>query len=152
MSHMKLFIINGPNLNFLGIREPDIYGKETLKEINESIQEFAEGRGHDCSFLQSNSEGHLIDTIQKAYHEEADGVILNPAAYTHYSYAIHDAIKAISVPTVEVHLSAIHSREDFRQKSVVSPACIGQISGFGSTGYRLAVYALEEFAAKAGDS
>lgn len=149
---MKLFIINGPNLNFLGIREPDIYGTETLTGINKAIQEFAESRGHECSFFQSNSEGHLIDTIQKAYHEKADGVILNPAAYTHYSYAIHDAVKAISIPTVEVHLSAIHSREEFRQKSVVSPACIGQVSGFGSTGYKLAVYALEEFTAKAEDN
>lgn len=141
---MKLVIINGPNLNFLGIREPDIYGTQTLKDIEQKIQSYAEERGHTCSFLQSNSEGMLIDRIQKAYLDEADGIILNPAAYTHYSYAIHDAVKAVSVPTVEVHLSAIHARESFRKESVVAPACVGQISGFGATGYTLAIHALEE--------
>ncbi|GEL66420.1 type II 3-dehydroquinate dehydratase [Marinilactibacillus psychrotolerans] len=141
---MKLVIINGPNLNFLGIREPDIYGTQTLKDIEQKIQSYAEERGHTCSFLQSNSEGMLIDRIQKAHLDEADGIILNPAAYTHYSYAIHDAVKAVSVPTVEVHLSAIHARESFRKESVVAPACVGQISGFGATGYTLAIHALEE--------
>lgn len=141
---MKLVIINGPNLNFLGIREPDIYGTQTLKDIEQKIQSYAEERGHTCSFLQSNSEGMLIDRIQKAHLDEADGIILNPAAYTHYSYAIHDAVKAVSAPTVEVHLSAIHARESFRKESVVAPACVGQISGFGATGYTLAIHALEE--------
>lgn len=141
---MKLVIINGPNLNFLGIREPDIYGTQTLKDIEHKIQNYAEERGHTCSFLQSNSEGMLIDRIQKAHLDEADGIILNPAAYTHYSYAIHDAVKAVSVPTVEVHLSTIHARESFRKESVVAPACVGQISGFGATGYTLAIHALEE--------
>ncbi|MFJ1627093.1 type II 3-dehydroquinate dehydratase [Marinilactibacillus psychrotolerans] len=145
---MKLVIINGPNLNFLGIREPDIYGTQTLKDIEQKIQSYAEERGHTCSFLQSNSEGMLIDRIQKAHLDEADGIILNPAAYTHYSYAIHDAVKAVSVPTVEVHLSAIHARESFRKESVVAPACVGQISGFGATGYTLAIHALEEIRTK----
>lgn len=145
---MKLVIINGPNLNFLGIREPDIYGTQTLKDIEQKIQSYAEERGHTCSFLQSNSEGILIDRIQKAHLDEADGIILNPAAYTHYSYAIHDAVKAVSVPTVEVHLSAIHARESFRKESVVAPACVGQISGFGATGYTLAIHALEEIRTK----
>lgn len=147
---MKLVIINGPNLNFLGIREPDIYGTQTLKDIEQKIQSYAEERGHTCSFLQSNSEGILIDRIQKAHLDEADGIILNPAAYTHYSYAIHDAVKAVSVPTVEVHLSAIHARESFRKESVVAPACVGQISGFGATGYTLAIHALEEIRTKGG--
>ncbi|GEQ33395.1 3-dehydroquinate dehydratase [Marinilactibacillus psychrotolerans] len=147
---MKLVIINGPNLNFLGIREPDIYGTQTLKDIEQKIQSYAEERGHTCSFLQSNSEGMLIDRIQKAHLDEADGIILNPAAYTHYSYAIHDAVKAVSVPTVEVHLSAIHARESFRKESVVAPACVGQISGFGATGYTLAIHALEEIRTKGG--
>lgn len=147
---MNLVIINGPNLNFLGIREPDIYGTQTLEDIEQKIQRYAEERGHTCSFFQSNSEGMLIDRIQKAHLDEADGIILNPAAYTHYSYAIHDAVKAVSLPTVEVHLSAIHARESFRKESVIAPACIGQISGFGATGYTLAIHALEETRIKGG--
>ena len=123
-------------------------GTQTLKDIEQKIQSYAEERGHTCSFLQSNSEGMLIDRIQKAHLDEADGIILNPAAYTHYSYAIHDAVKAVSVPTVEVHLSAIHARESFRKESVVAPACVGQISGFGATGYTLAIHALEEIRTK----
>lgn len=141
---MKIFVINGPNLNFLGIREPEIYGSETLQSIEERIQKEAHKKGHEVTFFQSNHEGTLVDTIQEAYHQQVDGIIINPAAHTHYSYAIHDAIKAVSIPTVEVHLSAIHSREPFRQTSVVAPACIGQISGFGSTGYLLALQALED--------
>lgn len=141
---MNIVIINGPNLNFLGIREPDIYGTQTLEGIEKKIQEYAEKQGVICSFFQSNSEGELIDRIQQAHIDKADGIVLNPAAYTHYSYAIHDAVKAVSIPTVEVHLSAIHARESFRKESVVAPACIGQISGFGATGYLLAIHALKE--------
>lgn len=147
---MNLVIINGPNLNFLGIREPDIYGTQTLEDIEQKIQSYGEERGHTCAFFQSNSEGALIDRIQKAHLDEVDGIILNPAAYTHYSYAIHDAVKAVSIPTVEVHLSAIHARESFRKESVVAPACIGQISGFGAAGYTLAIHALEENSTKGG--
>lgn len=141
---MKIVIINGPNLNFLGTRELEVYGTQTLEEIESKIQEYAEKQGVSCSFFQSNSEGDLIDCIQQAHMDKADGIVLNPAAYTHYSYAIHDAVKAVAVPTVEIHLSAIHARESFRKESVVAPACIGQISGFGPTGYLLAVQALIE--------
>lgn len=140
---MKIWIINGPNLNLLGTREPDIYGTETLDDINRRVQDHLIKHGHIYEFFQSNSEGQLIDKIQEAYEENVDGIIINPAAYTHYSYAIHDALKSVSIPTVEIHLSAIHSREDFRKQSVVAPACIGQISGFGATGYLLGVQALE---------
>lgn len=143
---MNIVIINGPNLNFLGIREPDIYGTQTLEDIEGKIKAYAEKEGVVCSFFQSNSEGELIDRIQQAHKDKADGIVLNPAAYTHYSYAIHDAVKAVAVPTVEVHLSAIHARESFRKESVVAPACMGQISGFGATGYMLAIHALKEVA------
>lgn len=141
---MRIIIINGPNLNFLGTREPEIYGTETLEEIESKIQKYAEQQKVECTFFQSNSEGELIDRIQQAYMDKVDGIVLNPAAYTHYSYAIHDAVKSVDVPTVEVHLSAIHARESFRKDSVVAPACIGQISGFGATGYLLAIQALKE--------
>lgn len=140
---MKIWIINGPNLNLLGTREPDIYGNDTLDDINRRIQDYLITHGHVYEFFQSNSEGQLIDKIQEAYEQNIDGIVINPAAYTHYSYAIHDALKAVSIPTVEVHLSAIHSREAFRKESVIAPACIGQISGFGATGYLLGVQALE---------
>lgn len=141
---MKLFIINGPNLNFLGIREPEIYGTQTLEDIEQSIKDYTEPAGHEAHFFQSNDENTVIEFIQQAYHDKVEGIIINPAAFTHYSYAIHDAIKAVGIPTVEVHLSNIHAREAFRQTSVTAPACIGQISGFGATGYTLAVHALEE--------
>lgn len=141
---MNIVIINGPNLNFLGIREPHIYGTQTLEEIESKIQAYAEKQEVNCSFFQSNSEGELIDRIQQAHRDKVDGIVINPAAYTHYSYAIHDAVKAVEIPTVEVHLSAIHARESFRKESVVAPACIGQISGFGATGYLLAIHALQE--------
>ncbi|UJF16035.1 type II 3-dehydroquinate dehydratase [Jeotgalibaca sp. MA1X17-3] len=141
---MKIVIINGPNLNFLGIREPDIYGTQTLEDIETNIQKYAETQEVSCTFFQSNSEGEIIDRIQQAYQEKVDGIVINPAAYTHYSYAIHDAVKAVSIPTIEVHLSAIHARESFRKESVIAPACMGQISGFGETGYLLAIQALKE--------
>lgn len=143
---MNIVIINGPNLNFLGIREPEIYGTQTLADIEEKIRQYAKEQDVVCAFFQSNSEGELIDRIQQAHKDKADGIVLNPAAYTHYSYAIHDAVKAVAVPTVEVHLSAIHAREAFRKESVVAPACVGQISGFGATGYLLAIQALKEAA------
>jgi 3-dehydroquinate dehydratase-2 len=142
---MKLFIINGPNLDFLGIREPEVYGTQTLVDIEESVNAYTQSTGHEATFFQSNSESTIIDCIHQAYYEDAEGIIINPAAFTHYSYAIHDAIKAVGIPTVEVHLSNIHAREAFRQKSVVAPACIGQISGFKATGYLLAIQALEAY-------
>lgn len=142
---MKVAIINGPNLNFLGLRQPDVYGSETLETINQEIQSFSEEEGYDVSFFQSNSEGELIDHIQKVYLEKVEGIVINPAAYTHYSYALHDALSGIDIPAVEVHLSAVHQREEFRKKSVTAPACIGQISGFGSMGYILGLMALDKY-------
>src|SRR5699024_7966810 len=141
-------ILNGPNLNFLGIREPDIYGHQTLADINALIEAYGKEHGHELTFFQSNSEGAMIDAIQESYRTEADGIVINPAAYTHYSYAIHDALKGMNIPAVEVHLSAIHTREEFRKNSVVAPACVGQISGFGADGYILGIQALERLNAK----
>ena len=141
---MKFMIINGPNLNMLGVREKNIYGEKNYEDIcNYAIKE-GEKRGYKIRIFQSNLEGEIINFIQKAYFENYDGIIINPGAYTHYSYAIHDAIKGISeIPTVEVHLSNIHSREEFRKISVTAPACIGQICGFGVFGYVMAMEALE---------
>ena len=141
---MKIMIINGPNLNMLGVREKNIYGVETLESIEAMIREEGNLRGHEIEFFQSNSEGEIIDCLHRAYYQKFDGVIINPGAYTHYSYAIHDAIKAIQIKTVEVHLSNIHGREEFRKESVTASACIGQISGFGKEGYLLGIYALEK--------
>lgn len=141
---MKIMVINGPNLNMLGVREKDIYGLDNLEIIEKMVEEECKKRMHTVEFFQSNSEGAIIDNIHRAYFEKFDGIIINPGAYTHYSYAIHDAIKAVNIKTVEVHLSNIHSREEFRSKSVTASACIGQISGFGKIGYLLGIYALEK--------
>lgn len=139
---MKIMVINGPNLNMLGVREKEVYGTKDFKEVIKYVKEEGEKRNIDITFFQSNIEGEIINAIQKAYFENFDGIIINPGAYTHYSYAIHDAIKGVSIRTVEVHLSNIHSREEFRKTSVTAPACIGQISGFGELGYVLAMEAL----------
>lgn len=139
---MKIMVINGPNLNMLGVREKEVYGTKDFKEIIKYVKEEGEKRNLDITFFQSNIEGEIINAIQRAYFENFDGIIINPGAYTHYSYAIHDAIKGVSIRTVEVHLSNIHSREEFRKTSVTAPACIGQISGFGELGYVLAMEAL----------
>ncbi|MDK6804123.1 type II 3-dehydroquinate dehydratase [Aerococcus sp. UMB7834] len=136
---MKFLILNGPNLNFLGIREPDIYGQTSLKQIETDLDQSFD---HELSFFQSNHEGALIDRLQEAYYEKIDGIIFNPGAFTHYSYALHDALTSIQIPCVEVHLSAIQQRESFRQTSVIAPACIGQISGFGKDSYALGLEAL----------
>ena len=138
---MKILVINGPNLNLLGEREPTIYGDESLKSINDELCEAAKKLGHELSFFQSNSEGGIIDSIHAA-RLEFDGIVLNAGAYTHYSYAIHDAINAIKIPVIEVHLSNISSRDEFRKKSVIAPACAGSIAGFGKYSYMLAVQAL----------
>ncbi len=137
----KVLIINGPNLNLLGTREPGIYGSQTLEDINNKVIEEAKKLGIQVSFFQSNHEGEIIDKIHAA-RGTFDAIIINPGAYTHYSYAISDAIKAVMIPTVEVHLSNIHAREEFRSKSVTAPVCVGQISGFGSKGYLLALNAI----------
>ena len=140
---MKLMVINGPNLNMLGIREKNIYGTKNFDDVCNYIIDEGKKRGHSIELFQSNIEGEIINYIQKAYFESYEGIIINPGAYTHYSYAIHDAIKGVNIPTVEVHLSNIHAREDFRKKSVTAPACIGQISGFGEYGYLMAIDALQ---------
>jgi len=133
-----ILIINGPNLNMLGKREVEIYGKMTLDELNNKLKEIADKMEMNLSFYQSNSEGEIIDCLQKQG-SKADGVIINPGAYTHYSYAIRDAIAAISTQVVEVHMSNIMSREEFRKKSVIAPVCVGHIAGFGSYSYAMAL-------------
>ena len=141
----KIFIINGPNLNFLGIRETRIYGNDNYDSLCSYIQEKFCDRNVKIEIFQSNYEGKIIDIIQNAYYEKIDGIIINPGAYTHYSYAIHDAIKAVSIPAVEVHLSDIHKREEFRKISVTAPACVLQIYGKGKEGYVEAVEYLIKF-------
>ena len=133
-----ILVINGPNLNLLGTRQTDIYGDKDLKELNEELSKLAGQLEVSLKFFQSNSEGDLIDYLQKEG-PAADGIIINPAAFTHYSYAIRDAISAIETETVEIHISNIFSREEFRHKSVISPACSGQICGFGFYGYAMAL-------------
>ncbi|MGN0819775.1 MAG: type II 3-dehydroquinate dehydratase [Christensenellaceae bacterium] len=132
---MKILIINGPNLNMLGIREPDIYGKNTYSDLVNLITAHAEKIGVSVSFFQSNHEGEIVDCIQKAYFDKIDGIVVNPAAYTHTSVAILDALKATSIPTVEVHISAVKSREKFRQISYVGLVAIKTITGKGFDGY-----------------
>lgn len=138
---LKIGIINGPNLNMLGKRDQEIYGNLTLEEMNCKIKYFAEKEGIELIIMQSNFEGEIIEFIQQNA-SKLNGLIINPAAYTHYSYAIADALRDCSVPVVEVHLSNIFSREDFRGKSVTASACIGQITGFGFQSYILAIHAL----------
>lgn len=137
----KILVMNGPNLNMLGIRKKEVYGTETLDAINRTLADKGQELGAEIEFFQSNSEGALIDKLQSAYGEK-DGVILNAGAYTHYSYAIRDAIEAIQLPVIEVHLSNIHARDEFRHKSVIGPVCSGSIIGFGAKGYLLALIAL----------
>lgn len=136
---MKICIINGPNLNFLGTREPHIYGHETLADIEAGLEAFAHKNGIELSFFQSNCEGEIIDHLQKCYHDKIDGIIINPGAYSHTSYAIADAIKSISIDVIEVHISNIYKRESFRAHSVTAAAAVGVISGLGTAGYKLAL-------------
>jgi 3-dehydroquinate dehydratase-2 len=138
---MRVLILSGPNLNMLGEREPDIYGGETLADIEDSLREDAQGADIEIAFAQSNHEGEIVDLLQDA-RDSFDGVVFNPGALTHYSYALQDAVRAAGVPVVEVHLSNIAAREEFRAKSVVAPACVGRISGFGAESYRLGLVAL----------
>lgn len=148
---MKILVINGPNLNLLGKREPAIYGAETLEDINHRLREKAAELGRDAGdggpvtleFLQSNHEGDIVDAIQAAA-ERVDGFLINPGAFTHYSYAIRDALAAVGKPTVEVHLSNIHAREQFRHESVIAPVAVGQVAGFGGTSYILGLEGLVE--------
>lgn len=136
----KVLVINGPNLNLLGIREKGIYGSETLEDISKKLGVEAEKLNMEVAFYQSNHEGGIIDTLHDA-RGKYDVIIMNPGAYTHYSIAIRDAVKAVEIPTIEVHLSNIHAREEFRSRSVIAPVCAGQISGLGSMGYILALRA-----------
>lgn len=140
---MKILILNGPNINFLGIREKNIYGHVYYDELCEYIKNYAKNNDIEIEIVQNNIEGELINCLQKAYFEKFDGVIINAGAYTHTSLALSDAIKSINIPTVEVHLSNIHSREEIRQKSLIANACIGQIIGFGIDSYILAIAALK---------
>lgn len=141
---MKLLVLHGPNLNLLGTREPGIYGNQTLEHINDSLRELSVELGCELAFFQSNSEGELIDTIQSAV-QDCHGILINPAAYTHTSIAIRDALSAVGLPSVEVHLSNIHQRETFRHTSMIAPVAIGQICGFGSYSYLLGLRALFNF-------
>lgn len=130
----KFLIINGPNLNMLGIREPAVYGSRTYKDLCRYIKAYAEKLGVKVDFFQSNCEGEICTKIQKAL-GKYDGIVMNPGAYAHYSYAIHDAIKSVTTPCVEVHISDIHSREEFRRTSVTAPACVAMVSGKGFDSY-----------------
>ncbi|MDM5334460.1 type II 3-dehydroquinate dehydratase [Ureibacillus composti] len=136
---MKLLVLNGPNLNRLGKREPEIYGKETLEDIKSRLVLLAEQFSSTVDFRQSNHEGELIDWIHEAEDTGVNGIVFNPGAYTHTSVALRDAIAAVNVPVIEVHISNIHKRESFRHKSLLAAECIGQISGLGTFGYELAL-------------
>lgn len=140
---MKILVLNGPNINMLGIREPAIYGKENYASLIAKIQNHANERGIELKILQSNHEGVLVDAIQESY-KKVDGIVFNPAAYTHTSVALLDALKAVGTPTVEVHISDVSKREDFRQISYVREACIATISGHGTDGYLEAIDLLIE--------
>lgn len=141
---MKILVINGPNINLLGIREKDIYGSTTYEELCKRLKEDAEDYSVELDIVQSNIEGEIINHIHNAF-ENYDGIIINPGAYTHYSIAIYDAIKAVNIPTIEVHISNIYNREEYRKKSVTAPACIGQISGLGIFGYALAILGIKNY-------
>jgi len=138
---MKILVLHGPNLNLLGTREPELYGSQTLDDVNSSLADLAAELGIELSFLQSNHEGALVDAIQAAK-TSFNGILINPAAYTHTSVAIRDALAAVTLPVVEVHLSNVHAREGFRRKSFVAPIAVGQIAGFGVDSYLLGLRAI----------
>ena len=135
---MKFLVLNGVNLNLTGRREQGVYGSETLEEINAELRAFASAHGHEVAFLQSNCEGELCTAVQQA-EGKYDGVVLNAGAYTHYSYALRDAIASVCVPVVEVHMSNVHAREAFRKTSVLTEVCRGEVLGFGKNSYKLAL-------------
>ena len=143
MKNAKILVINGPNLNMVGIREPGVYGNKSLSEINSSINTYAGGMKIACDFFQSNCEGEIIDKIQSVF-TDYDGCIINAGAYTHYSYAIRDAIAAVNKPFIEVHMSNIAAREEFRHNSVIAAVCKGSIAGFGMHSYLLAIKAIRD--------
>ena len=142
---MKILVLNGPNMNMLGIRQPEIYGKTTYADLVAMLQAEADKLGGEISFFQSNHEGALVDAIHQAYFDKVDGIIINPAAYTHTSVAILDALKAVSLPAVEIHISDVSQREDFRQVSYAGMACIKTFMGLGLEGYRQAILYLKEY-------
>lgn len=139
----KILVLNGPNINLLGVREKNIYGKQDFNALCAYIRAAADKLGVEVELLQSNYEGELVTAIQSAY-GKFDGIVINPAAFTHYSVALLDALKGVNLPAIEVHISNIHQREEFRHKSVTAPACLGQICGLGFKGYALALEALAE--------
>lgn len=145
----KMLVIHGPNLNLLGEREPGVYGTDTFESINMEITAEANKYGYECEIFQSNYEGAIIDKLHQS-RKNCCGIIINAGAYTHYSYAIRDAISAIKIPCIEVHLSNVDSREDFRQKSVIGSVCTGQISGFGKYSYLLAIKAMTKMVSENG--
>lgn len=140
---MKILVLNGPNINMLGIREPDIYGRETYDDLCRKIKNYAKEKGVEVKLFQSNHEGDLVDEIQAAYNK-FDGIVINPAAYTHTSVALLDAVKAVGIKTVEVHISDVGSREDFRQISYIRKAAVATVSGLGTDGYLKAIDILAE--------
>lgn len=143
---MRILIVNGPNINLLGTREPEIYGTLSLDEIENKLCEYAQDLKVELCFFQSNIEGEIVDAIQKAKFDwNCQGIVINPAAYTHTSVAIRDAISAVALPTVEVHISNIHNREEFRRQSFVAPVCIGQVAGFGLDSYELGLKGLVDY-------
>lgn len=146
----NVLVLHGPNLNLLGTREPDVYGRDTLSDINQALTEMAAAREVQLRILQSNHEGELVDAIHEA--GTWAGILINPGAFTHTSYALRDALAAVEVPTVEVHLSNVHARERFRRKSVIAPVCIGQITGFGQRSYTLGLLALLDYVAEQSES
>ena len=141
---MKLLILNGANINMLGIREPDIYGRQSFQNLIDSVQTHADEKGVQVEFYQSNHEGALVDRIQQAYFEGVDAIVINPGAYTHTSIALLDAVKAVGIPTAEVHISKVEEREDFRQVSYIRAACCFTVTGHGTDGYLEAVDFLKE--------
>ena len=144
---LSLLVVNGPNLNMLGKREPNVYGSQTLEDINQALESLAKKLDVSLTFFQSNHEGALVDTIQDALNLH-QGILINPGAYTHTSVAIRDAIAAVAIPTVEVHLSNIHKREAFRHHSYIAPVAVGQISGFGADSYRIGLEGLVSYIRK----
>ena len=143
---MRILIVNGPNINLLGTREPEIYGTLTLSEIEDALRQYAESLNVELCFFQSNIEGEIVDAIQKAKFEwDCQGIVINPAAYTHTSVAIRDAISSVALPVVEVHISNVHNREEFRRQSFVAPVSIGQVVGFGLDSYKLGLKGLVDF-------